>query len=176
MLLERRGRMSGVKGVQMGAPLQNCENNKRRLYMKRIWIMVLMTGFFGLFCSRASAGSYTDGTYIVTDNITNLVWQKQDDATGRTWEAAISYCESLSLGSFTDWRLPNVKELGSLVDDSRVGPSIDPLFTGTISSGYWSSTTYAGSTTSAWDVYFNSGSTLYYSKTGSYYVRCVRGQ
>lgn len=148
--------------------------------MKRRLFSILLAGFLGLYCAPAHAGSYTDGTGTaagtVTDNITGLVWQKQDDAVGRAWENAISYCEGLSLGGFTDWRLPNVKELNALVDDSRTTPSIDPLFTGTQSSNYWSSSTYAGNTTGAWLVSFGVGSTGSYSKTSTGYVRCVRGQ
>lgn len=148
--------------------------------MKRTLITILLTGLFGLYCASASAGSYTDGTGTaagtVRDNITNLVWQKQDDATTRTWENAIRYCEDLSLGGYTDWRLPNIKELSSLVDDSRINPSIDPLFTGTVSSYYWSSTTYAGGTTDAWGVYFSNGTTGSSNKTTTNFVRCVRGQ
>jgi len=148
--------------------------------MKGTFISILLAGLFGLYCGPANAGSYTDGTGTaagtVTDNITGLVWQKQDDAAAKTWESAISYCEGLSLGGFTDWRLPNVKELSSLVDDSRTNPSIDPLFTSTISSYYLSSTTIASNTTGAWGASFFTGVTGGLSKTFTYYVRCVRGQ
>ena len=156
--------------------------------MKRIWITILLTGFLGLYCASASVASYTDGTGIVTDNITGLVWQKciagqtSTDCSGTaitySWEDAIRYCTNLSLGSFTDWRLPNLKELSSLVDDSKFNPSIDPLFTGTQLSSYWSSTTYAGLTVAAvaWIVPFNNGDPSYNNKTNTNYVRCVRGQ
>ena len=58
-----------------------------------------------------------DGT--VTDNVTGLMWQKEDDDNVRDWEAALSYCESLSLAGFSDWRLPNIKELDSITDDEQ---------------------------------------------------------
>ena len=148
--------------------------------MNRRLISILLAGLFVLYCGSANAGSFTDGTGTavgtVTDNTTGLMWQKQNDLTLRTWENAISYCEGLSLGGFTDWRLPNVKELSSLVDDSRYNPSIDPLFTSTLSSNYWSSTTCAGLTPYAWYVNFYYGDTNNYSKAYTYYVRCVRGQ
>ncbi|MBI4746613.1 MAG: DUF1566 domain-containing protein, partial [Deltaproteobacteria bacterium] len=67
--------------------------------------------------------------------------------------------------------------LSSLVDDNRFNPSIDPLFTSsTISPVYWSSTTYAGDTAIAWDVYFLDGGMTYNNKTVNWYVLCVRGQ
>ncbi len=62
-----------------------------------------------------------DGT--VTDKSTGLMWeQKTDDgSTGdkdikRTWNASMQYCESLTLGGYTDWRLPNTKEQERIVD------------------------------------------------------------
>jgi len=114
-----------------------------------------------------------DGT--VTDNTTGLMWQQADDATTRTWEQAITYCEGLSLAGFTDWRLPNVKELGSMVDNTVINPSINTVFfPSAISSNYWSSTTYAGNVTFAWYVVFSSGDVSSSVKTSSNYVRCVR--
>ncbi len=162
--------------------------------MNRTLISFLLTGLFGLYCGNANAGSFTDGTGAaagtVADNITNLVWQKcsaglvstptctntPSPAITPTWTAGISYCEVLSLGGFTDWRLPNAKELSSLVDDTRFNPSIDPLFPNTLSSGYWLSTTNAGNTPNAWYVDFNDGSVVSYFKGFQRYVRCVRGQ
>ncbi len=72
-----------------------------------------------------------DGT--ITDNATNLMWQKSDDGIARDWLEALSYCEGLELAGNTDWHLPNVKELKSIVDYSRSpmktqSPAIDPLF------------------------------------------------
>src|SRR3989339_1091426 len=142
--------------------------------------MKILTGVLGilLFCGVAWAGDYTDnlnGT--VTDNGTGLIWQQEDDNTTRTWEAAISYCEGLSLAGETDWRLPNMKELESIIDDSRNNPAIDiKAFPNTNSSNYWSSTTPKASYTFyAWVVNFYSGSVSYYGnvKTNGMYVRCV---
>ena len=158
--------------------------------MKRIWITILMTGFLGLYCASASAGSYTDGTGgavgTVTDNITSLVWQKcsagQDSTdcsmlpTSHDWEAAISYCEDLPLGDFDDWRLPNIKELGSLVDYSKTNPSIDSLFANALFPNYWSSTTSASDTANAWAGALGIGGMSLGPKMNTNSVRCVRGQ
>jgi hypothetical protein len=114
-----------------------------------------------------------DGT--VTHYHTSLVWQQVDDNVTRTWENAISYCESLSLAGQTDWRLPNIRELQTLLDYSHWSPAIDSsLFPGTNSSIYWSSTTHAEVTEGVWGIDFNDGYLSAYYKTGSYYVRCVR--
>ncbi|OFX19127.1 MAG: hypothetical protein A2041_15255, partial [Bacteroidetes bacterium GWA2_31_9b] len=69
----------------------------------------------------------------VTDNATGLMWQKADDGTSRDWQGALEYAENLTLVGYTDWRLPNIKELQSIVDYSRCpsvtnSPAIDPVF------------------------------------------------
>ena len=121
--------------------------------------------------------SYTDNANgTITDNITGLIWQMQDDGVVKTWADAITYCETLVLGGQTDWRLPSRIELISIVDYGVFNPSINTTyFPGTISSGYWSSTTSAGYTSDAWVVYFSVGGTGSYDKTDSNYARCVRG-
>lgn len=74
-----------------------------------------------------------NGNGTITDSATGLMWQQADDGTTRNWENALSYCENLTLASYSDWRLPNAKELHSIVDYSRSpdatnSPAIDPLF------------------------------------------------
>ncbi len=69
----------------------------------------------------------------VSDRATGLMWQQSDDGITRNWDDALSYCESLELAGYNDWRLPNAKELQSLVDYSRApditnSPAINPLF------------------------------------------------
>ena len=122
------------------------------------------------------AGDFTDnGDGTVTDSNTGLMWQ-QAEAVSMNWEAAITYCEDLSLAEYSDWRLPNVKELRSIVDDRLYNPAIDTnYFPGALASSYWSSTTYAYSSSNAWIVYFYNGIVYYFSKTDGYFVRCVRG-
>lgn len=72
-----------------------------------------------------------DGT--ISDLATGLMWQQADDGIPRNWEDALTYSESLEEGGYTDWRLPNAKELHSIVDYSRAPdaggtPAIHPLF------------------------------------------------
>ena len=89
---------------------------------------------------------------------------------------------------YNDWRVPNVKELQSIVDYEVFNPSVDPAFdTGCASSctvticsctaaaDYWSGTTVAVKTTSAWVVNFGSGGVGFNNKTSSNRVRAVRG-
>ncbi|WP_417275515.1 DUF1566 domain-containing protein [Celeribacter halophilus] len=85
-----------------------------------------------------------DGT--VSDAATGLMWQQADDGTRREWKEALAYCEGLDLGGYDDWRLPDSKELQSIVDYNRTSiPAIDDLFEVTQDSetlDYWTSTTF----------------------------------
>ena len=144
---------------------------------------MLKSIFFGksllIIPSLLQAKPFTDnGDSTVTDQKTGLVWQQSTGST-YTWESALSYCESLTLGSKSDWRLPNVKELGSIVYHSLSSPTIDSTaFPSTLSLYYWSSTTSLPQTSYAWSVHFGNASGMYKnnkSNSNNNYVRCVRG-
>jgi len=144
---------------------------------------------------RAVRGGQTNKSFVdngdgtVTDTSTGLMWQKDTARDGQgsivsiTWQEALSYCESLSLAEHTDWRLPSIKELRSIVDYCMYAPSIAPVFNETFASEYWSSTTDASISDAAWAINFYSGNGLYgytykslnYDYVRYYYVRAVRG-
>ncbi|MCP5053840.1 MAG: DUF1566 domain-containing protein [bacterium] len=67
-----------------------------------------------------------DGT--VTDHATGLTWMKADSGTGMNWEEALEYSENLVYAGHDDWRLPNAKELQSIVDYTRAPDASDPAF------------------------------------------------
>ena len=119
---------------------------------------------------------YTDnGNGTITDDVTGLMWQKEDDDIMRIWDDSISCCNDLTLGSYSDWRLPSITELSSIIDNSAHNPSIDTTyFPGTNAQDWWSSTTHADDSSDAWFVDFYSGSVSYYGKPATCYVRCVR--
>jgi len=106
----------------------------------------------------------------------DLVWQDNSDAktTQRTWQEAIDYCEALSLDGHDDWRLSNINELKSIVDQTKMNPAIVDGFVNTVSSFYWSSTTVLGNEYFVWGVGFFSGDGSWDAKSNSNYVRCVR--
>jgi hypothetical protein len=118
-----------------------------------------------------------DGT--ISDLATGLMWTKADNGSGIDWQHALAYAQTQSDANYlghNDWRLPNAKELQSLVDYTRspgatdtanVGPAIDPLFscTGIVNEAgnadypyYWTSTSVtsnaAGACCFAWYVAF----------------------
>lgn len=114
---------------------------------------------------------------VVTDSVTGLQWQDDSNATSMTWVDAITYCEALELPTgVTDWRLPNINELTSIVDDTKSAPSIDGNFTNTANDYYWTSTTVEGNSTSAWRVKFDYGNHEFDAKANSWNIRCVRGE
>ena len=129
-----------------------------------------------------SLDNYVDnGDGTVTNTDTGLMWQQ--DTVGwvlYTWQEALSYCETLTLASHNDWRLPNVNELQSLVDYTRHDPAINTDYFPNAASSYYWSTSSAGGPGSAWVVdfgAFSDGGVGGYGKSADdyNYVRAVRG-
>lgn len=96
----------------------------------------------------------TDGT--ITDEATGLIWMQDDNGEGILWQDALAYAEGKEFAGYSDWRLPDAKELQSIVDYTRTpattnSAAIGPLFNctqitneaGTVDyPWYWSSTTH----------------------------------
>jgi len=104
---------------------------------------------------------------------TNLIWPIGIEDPLKKWQAAIDYCQALTYAGFADWRLPNKKELESIYQYQASNPEGKEVLN-FVSDVYWSSTTYALSSTDAWYVDFSNGYVNYSYKTSKYYVRCVR--
>lgn len=126
------------------------------------------------------------GTSSVTvDNRTGLMWVTNPVDAGisgtYTWENAITACETTigaagTYAGYSDWRLPNIKELSSIVDYSRQSPAINTTyFLNAQNAACWSSTTYLPSTPNAWYVGVIAGNASATTKTDLVYIRCVRG-
>lgn len=113
----------------------------------------------------------------VTDLSTGLTWQQFVEDDNVSWAEAVSYCQELELTG-GGWRLPNIKELHSIMDDRVFGPAIDTeAFPGTgPTNNYWSATTHVQDSNSAWHVGLITGSIHASTKTVSNNrrVRCVR--
>ncbi|MCX5884363.1 MAG: alpha/beta fold hydrolase [Proteobacteria bacterium] len=114
------------------------------------------------------------GNGTVTDNLTGLMWTKNANLPNgyRTWQQALDYVSGMNAGTYPnygyhDWRLPNRKELFSLIDHSRYNPALpaDHPFANVQAVHYWSSTTYALYPGYAWLVYMWSGVVHYVGKS-----------
>lgn len=115
-----------------------------------------------------------DGDGTVTDENTRLMWQQANNGK-MSWTSALSYCEELSLGGYQDWRLPTIEELRSIVDYRLNEPALDLLvFSDTMSSYYWSSTTRTINPADAWAIDFCFGLATYTLKIRKSFVRAVR--
>jgi hypothetical protein len=132
-----------------------------------------------------------NGNGTVTDNLTKLIWLQNaySFVSGRSWANALIEANILQSGSIPgltdnskagDWRLPNVRELKSLLDYGGFTPAILPAghpFTNVMPGTYWSSTAWAHPTipTNAWIVRFTDGTMYALSKSTLNHVWCVRG-
>jgi hypothetical protein len=104
-----------------------------------------------------------NGDKTVTDNLTGLMWTKNANPPSgyKTWQQALDYVKGMNAGTYTnygytDWRLPNRKELHSLTDFSQYKPALPSghpftnVSTDWYASLYWSSTTCAYDPVNAW--------------------------
>ena len=111
-----------------------------------------------------------DGT--ITDKATHLMWQQSDDGHTYNWKEALIYAKNSELAGYTDWRLPNTKELQSIVDyDKKDIPAIDEnFFTCTNKdSWFWTSTTQGDFKNTACYIAFGKAYSKDNSKVKDYY-------
>jgi hypothetical protein len=125
----------------------------------------------GTSCVRGARIPATGGSFIVGlatlpnvrfDVGTRIYWQADPATTvTATWLGALNYCKNLALDGLT-WRLPNLKELSSLVDISASHPAIDTsVFPGTVSGPYWTSTPVPNRLWEAYTIDFSYGQGSY---------------
>ncbi len=139
-------------------------------------------------------GSYTinppdltdngDGT--IADNITGLVWEQKNEKNDTDlygYDEAVSYCETLDLGGYDDWRMPSRKEYSTVLNFGNTSPALDPeffpLYTSTFFNKpyYWTDTAYNPDPTQVWQVRLSFGLMGPVEKDGDpRRVRCVRGR
>jgi hypothetical protein len=108
----------------------------------------------------------------LTDKRTSLVWQ-DEKIEKMSHQKAVLFCKDLNLNGYSDWRLPNIDELKSIVDYNFRDPAILQIFESVPLGYYWSST--KGSDSLFWIVDFVEGDDTWHHKTNKYFVRCVRG-
>ena len=120
-------------------------------------------------------------TTMVYDTVTHLRWQNSYGSTASplfgdvekaTWKDAISYCNYFN-GFRAGWRLPNKKELWTIINHEFGDPAISSKFKQTLSTSYWTSTSNSNNLSEAWSVNFFGGSTDINDKNEVHAVRCV---
>jgi hypothetical protein len=117
------------------------------------------------------------------DTLTGLMWPKNGNLAGAvTWQGALDYVRNsintVNLCGYSDWRIPSVIELESLVNAQQANSAEwlnGQRFSNVQSNYYWSSTTYSRNTSSAWVVGIVMGDMVYGSKADIYYAWPVRG-
>jgi hypothetical protein len=153
------------------------------------------------FYQKGTKPDYIRVNDIVYDNLTHLQWQDNKNIKKR-WlydkfdalcqeggsaeelcyvtygDTAVTYCEKLNLGGFSDWRLPTLDELVNIVDRSKYAPAMNSIFKFVESDIYWTvdNVDYEEQYNSAWSVDFSSGDYSREFKIYLYNVRCVRGE
>jgi len=110
----------------------------------------------------------------ITDNVTDLMWMKNDSKEGMDWESALNYCENLKLANYQDWSLPNAKELEYIVDYTRSPDTTDSAAINEIFNiseivnekgqkdypYFWTSTTHANEVAGSYAAYISFGRAL----------------
>jgi len=116
------------------------------------------------------------GNGTIADAWSGFVWQSQFTMDSLTWENALIHADTCTLGGFSDWRLPNIKELQSIVDVSRSNPALPvAVFTNQGAQKYWASTSLPNAPLKAWIFDSQWGITTYDWKTLKHRVLLVRG-
>jgi hypothetical protein len=113
---------------------------------------------------------------VVTDALTGLMWTRENvPGAKRNWSEAKKAAAAITTGGHSDWRLPTIRELLTLVDYERSDPAIDTDVFKCESAWYWSLTPYQPSPGGcAWIVYFSGGYSYWGYQHYEGFVRAVR--
>jgi hypothetical protein len=139
----------------------------------------LLTIAFAVTClasspvqAKAPKGRYTIANGEVTDNMTGLIWRQALNPGAVVFADVATVCTGLANGP---WRVPNVKELATLLDPTTNAPAIDAeVFPKTPVAPMWSSTPDARDAGYAFAVDFGFGDVGHYAVDKTYQVRCVK--
>lgn len=112
---------------------------------------------------------------VVLDTTTSLLWQDApiNKEAAVTYEEANNYCKYLKIDKYSDFRLPTLSELQTIIDQKNYKPAILKGFEYTANALYWTSTPFANDETQRWTIDFEKGSrntkAIYYDRN----FRCV---
>jgi hypothetical protein len=123
----------------------------------------------------------------ITDTVTGLTWKRCSEglsgaacevgtAATFTWQEALQVAAATNFAGNNDWRLPNIKELGSIVERQCTMPAINEIvFPATPTMSFWTSSPFAENPKFAWNIYFPYGISDGNDKNYRFFVRLVRG-
>ena len=167
-------------------------------------LLVFCVNTYAVICQDGIPETAPDSAFLdhnnglITDVRTGLVWRKcTEGQSGEacsegergdsrfTWKEALQHVKAVNVNSsdaYSDWRLPNKKELESIIENSCVAPSINTNFFYIFPSrsfyadaNYWTSTTVAGDPAAAWIALFQYGAVAQGKKSDKFFIRLVRG-
>lgn len=120
----------------------------------------------------------TDDGKTVTDTTTNLVWIRNPSDAGvdsaYQWKEAVEVCLTLKYAGYSDWRLPTLEELKTIINIDRSEPAINTEFFFCKSGKYWTATTFESDSHSAWYISFKDGFVGIDDKLNAAFIRPVR--
>ena len=139
--------------------------------MKKLFSIILISSFL-------YAHNFIKSQNVVIDIEKNIMWQDDIEAVSSPtgWTMAKEQCAELTLNGYSDWRLPSIKQLQTIVDVSRANPAINEEFKFVEPSSYWSRSPDLTNKGIAWYVGFKTGATFKDSKDYDCYIRCVRSR
>jgi hypothetical protein len=117
------------------------------------------------------------GENVVIDRKNSLMWQDTlYNREKRSWRGAKEYCENLIFGSFSDWRVPTIRELYSIIEHNqkRGASKVSSQFYTLQKSWYWSSTQFVDEKRKSWNINFSTGNDTWDFKSKRINVVCVR--
>ncbi len=163
----------------------------RPLFIVLLSALIVTNTCFAQLCDENQEPStpsdrFAKNNGVVIDSKTGLMWKQctegtrynaktgecDDEANVYTWQGLLQYTQQLNQGkigdtrNYNDWRIPNIKELESIVEYSCMSPAINlDVFSNTSRVSFWSSSTVFFSPYKAWTVQFNSGTVAINHKT-----------
>jgi len=128
----------------------------------------------------------TLGDNVIRDNKTGLMWKQCSEglsgsdceigsSTSHTWGQALELANTTNYAGYSDWKIPNIKELRTITTKNCYQPSINETsFPNTPITWFWTSSPFAGFNDSVWTIYFYEGDGYGVSRDDDYSVRLVR--
>lgn len=167
--------------------------NFKKIYIGVMWLMLCGIGVANAACRddipattpTAEFTVHNGGT--VTHHATGLMWMRCslgqewsggsciEEAIIYNWQSALQAAEGYTFADYSDWRVPNIKELESIVEYSCIDTAINAtIFPATRSGYYWTSSSFGAYNFGAWSVSFIYGQDENSRKSSALSVRLVR--